>query len=231
MAEAMTVESIVEAYWQQQGFWTRVRFPFQPRDYGWSDIDILAYHSKYKILVISESKVKGPKRDVYVFTKTTQEKYKNIFKFDRLDKTRANYLSFLENLKPFFNRYVRNIFVNFSTQVKTIVIQLVSNYYIDKEVKDNVLKDIANKIRPSIPNNTKLVIRLDTTFDIICEIIKNERKELQGRRYGNSMLDIARELNRYLHPIIKYAGKKRKNIDEIKSYFQTQLLKSFNIDD
>jgi len=29
MSEAMTVETIVEAYWRLQGYWTKLRFPFQ----------------------------------------------------------------------------------------------------------------------------------------------------------------------------------------------------------
>ena len=28
MSEAMTVETIVEAYWNLQGYWTKLRFPY-----------------------------------------------------------------------------------------------------------------------------------------------------------------------------------------------------------
>ncbi|MBU4185423.1 MAG: hypothetical protein KKI12_06545 [Proteobacteria bacterium] len=61
MSEAMTSESIVEAEWLLKGYWTKMRFAFQTDKGGWSDVDILAYHPESKHLVISESKVRGPK--------------------------------------------------------------------------------------------------------------------------------------------------------------------------
>lgn len=60
MAEAMTVETIVEADWQMRGFWTRLRFPLQTPKGAWSDIDLIAYNPEDRHLVIAESKVRGP---------------------------------------------------------------------------------------------------------------------------------------------------------------------------
>lgn len=39
------------------------------------------------------------------------------------------------------------------------------------------------------------------------QVIEQENEMTKGRRYGNAMLDIAREMNRYAHPDIKYAGR------------------------
>jgi hypothetical protein len=215
VSEAMTVETIVEAYWLLQKYWTKLRFPIKKEKGGWSDIDILAYHPEDKVFVISESKVRGPKRDVYAYTSYSRKKYGNIFKYDD-----PNYLGFLEQIKLICSDRV--VFKKFSKMVDRIIIQLVSNYYIDDSVKEKVKDDIYRKIKNSIPNGIKPEIRLDTTFHIICQIIKLEKSSLQGRRYGHPIIDIARELNRYLIPNVKYAGG-RKEALKIKEKFRTMF--------
>ena len=59
--------------------------------------------------------------------------------------------------------------------VKKVVIQLVSNYYIDDLMMPKVRNDIFRKIKNSIPIpiGIGIEIRPDTTFHIICEIISN----------------------------------------------------------
>jgi hypothetical protein len=218
MSEAMTVETIVEAYWRLQSYWTQLRFPFQTEGRGWSDIDILAYHPEDKIFVISESKVRGPKRDVYAYTSYSRKKYGNIFKYDD-----PNYLGFLKHIKLICSDKV--VFRKFSKMVDRITIQLVSNYYIDDSVIEKVKDDIYWKIKNSIPNGIKPEIRLDTTFRIICEIIKLEQSSSQGRRYGYPVIDIARELNRYLMANVKYAGGHKEAL-KIKEKFRTMFQES-----
>jgi hypothetical protein len=109
--------------------------------------------------------------------------------------------------------------------VKKVIIQLVSNYYIDDLMMPKVRNDIFRKIKNSIPNRIEIEIRLDTTFHIICQIIKLEKSSLQGRRYGHPVIDIARELNRYLIPNVKYAGG-RKEALKIKEKFRTMFEES-----
>ena len=74
MSEAMTVETIVEADWKMNGFWTKLRFPLRTQKGSWSDIDILAYHPETKVLVIAESKVRGNKKAIYAYTRESQQK-------------------------------------------------------------------------------------------------------------------------------------------------------------
>jgi hypothetical protein len=218
MSEAMTVETIIEAYWRLQGYWTKLRFPFQTEGRGWSDIDVLAYHPEEKVLVISESKVRGPKRDVYAYTNLSRKKYGDIFEYDEV-----GYLSFLKNIKLICSN--RGVFKEFKRMVKKVIIQLVSNYYIDDLMMPKVRNDIFRKIKNSIPNRIENEIRLDTTFYIICEIIKLEQSSSQGRRYGHPVIDIARELNRYLMANVKYAGGHKEAL-KIKEKFRTMFQKS-----
>lgn len=214
MSEAMTVETIVEAYWRLNGFWSKLRFPFQTDGGGWSDVDVLAYHPEQKILVISESKVRGPKNDVYAYTRFSREEYGTIFEYDG-----DNYFTFLKNIRYICSNKV--VFNNFRTMVREIIVQLVSNYYIDDEVLPLVQKEIFKKIEKSVPRRVEIEVRLDTTLGIICEIAKLERSKKQGRRYGHSVIDIVRELNRYFNPDIKYAG--REKVKDIKQKFRNML--------
>ncbi|MBI5723788.1 MAG: hypothetical protein HZA50_07520 [Planctomycetes bacterium] len=209
MSEAMTVETIVEAYWQMKEFWTKVRYPLQTPKGGWSDIDILAYNPKTRELVIAESKVQGRKKDVYAYTKQIDG---DILKFG------GNYFDFLRHLKSVCKDGV--IFSDFQKMVKKLIVQLVGNYVISDDVKPEAEKTVWNKIRKDIPTYVELKIRLETTLDVISQIITLEYELKQGKRYGHPVLDIARELNRYMHPQILYAGK---DTEPIKKAFAKKL--------
>jgi len=70
----------------------------------------------------------------------------------------------------------------------------------------------------------KVQIRLDTTFKIFCEIIKLVNTDRRGRRYGHPVLDIAREINRYVNPKLTYAGKEKdKIIQDLRAMFDQSL--------
>ena len=48
MSEAMTVEMVIEAEWiLKGGYWSKLRYPFQIKNGGWSDIDVLSYMEHY----------------------------------------------------------------------------------------------------------------------------------------------------------------------------------------
>jgi len=208
MAEAMTVETIVEADWQMQGFWTRLRFPFKTPKGGWSDIDVLAYNPESKELVVGESKVRGPKRDIYAFTAETQKRYGDILEYDD-----ENYFGFLKHLSYVCKDGV--VFKNFNNMVSKLVVQLVSNYFISDDVISDAQKAVLHHIRNAIPKRVRVDVRLETTLDVITRIIQSEKERDQGRRYGHPVIDIAREINRYMHPAVKYAGRRKGSSEEI----------------
>lgn len=216
MSEATVVENIIEAYWLLQGYWTKSRYAFQTKGRGWSDIDVLAYHPEQKVLVISESKARGQKKDVFVYPK---EQGYDFFQFD---KDMGNYLSFLSHIREVC--FGDRIFKNFRGMVRTVVVQLVSNYYIKDRDLPEVKKDIYKRVKRDVPKNVEVQIRLDTTFKIFCEIIKRVNADRRGRRYGHPVLDIAREINRYINPKISYAGKDKNNIlKDLRAMFDQSL--------
>lgn len=213
MSEAMTSESIIEAYWLLQNYWVKVRYPMKRKKGGWTDVDILAYNPEKKNLVIAESKVQGPKNIVWAYTSHSIKEYGNIFEWDD-----GVYLSFLDNIKLICTNGM--IFTNFRRMVKSITVQLVSNYYIHPDVYSRVNNDICNKVKKDVPPKIKLKADMKTTFGLVCEIIKLEKESKQGRRYGHPVIDMAREINRYLNPSIRAAGRNKKEIDEIKNNFK-----------
>ena len=54
--------------------------------------------------------------------------------------------------------------------------------------------------------------QLDSAIEVIARLIDKERKSDQGKRYGNPVLDFVREINRYLHPSMKGAGRESRAI-------------------
>ncbi len=219
----MTVETIVEAEYILKDYWTKMRFPYQTKGKGWSDVDILAYNPEKKHLVISESKVRGPKKNVSAYTEDTKKAYGTILEFDG-----DNYFSFIKNLPKICSD--KTVFNDFDKMVKKLTIQLVSNIIIEDELKASAAECVLKKVKaelknsnPSLPANMEIEVKIDTTMDVIARVIEEEKKHPQGRRYGHAMLDIAREINRYSNPTVNYAGRGKSKTGPIKK----QAVKQF----
>lgn len=86
--------------------------------------------------------------------------------------------------------------------IKRLTVQLVSNYFVAEDVKPSAIEQMHRRIE-GVPEGVELDVRIETTF-VICRIIEMERKSPLGRRYGHPIIDIAREINRYMHPQIAY---------------------------
>jgi hypothetical protein len=197
MAEVMTVEAIIDAYWQLRGFWTKPRFAFQTPKGGWSDVDLLAYCPEGRHLVIAESKVQGRKKAILTCPQPS------FFAYERGD-----YLKFVDNV-PLI---CKTVFKDFPGMVETLTIQLVSNYYLTQKMKEDAKKEVRDHVSNSVKDKNVDVL-LHTTLEIFSEVIRLEDERDQGKRSGNPVIDIARELNRYMDPTIHGAGK---NTDAIK---------------
>lgn len=216
MSEVMVSEGIIESYWLLKDYWTRVRFAYQTENGGWSDIDVVAYDPETRHLVIAESKVRGPKKAIYAYTEVTQEKYGSLLDYDG-----NNYFSFLENLPRICRDGV--LFKNFSRMVEKLTVQLVSNYVIDQEINETAKATVLKRVKHLLPKmQCEIDVMLDSTMAIMVQVIELENEMTKGRRYGNAMLDIAREINRYAHPDIKYAGRGDK--DALKSQMISPLI-------
>ena len=64
MSEVMTVETIVEAYLQTKGYYTKTRVSVK-KENSYLDIDVLGYNNMTKTLAFAESKSHGKKTKVF----------------------------------------------------------------------------------------------------------------------------------------------------------------------
>ncbi len=227
MSEVMTVETIIEAEWLLKNYWTKMRFAYRPHGHGWSDVDVLAYHPEKKNLVIAESKVRGPKKSILAYTEDTKASRGTILKSSGYPK-KNTYFLFLQNLPKICEDGV--VFNNFGKMVKTLTVQHVSNYVIAEDLKDEACKSVRQaalkqlkKCRTRLPSNLEVKVELDSTLDVIARIIELENDHQQGRRYGHPVLDIAREINRYVHPKVNRAGRGKARTEPVKD----QAVKQF----
>lgn len=233
MSEVMTVESVIEAEWQLQGYWTKARFAFRTEKNQWSDADVLAYHPEKKTLVIAESKVRGPKKKVFAFNEQTREKHGSILDFSaHVTGKKTNHFDFIRHLHRICSDGA--VFADFGTMVDTLVVQHVSNYVIadslKKEARECVRKAAMENLserKPAPLKRLKIEAQLDTTLEVIGRIIASENRHKQGRRYGHPVLDMAREINRYLHPKVSGAGGNKAAITAIKKQAISPLAKLF----
>lgn len=222
MSEVMTVESIIEAEWQLLGYWTKARFAFKTEKNQWSDADVLAYHPEQKKLVIAESKVRGPKKKVFAYNEQTRKKHGTILEFSAHVNSKAtNHFDFIRHLYRICSDGVA--FADFEKMVDTLVVQHVSNYVIADDLKEKARECVRkaamenlSKCKPAPPKKLKIEVQLDTTLEVVARIIERENAHEQGRRYGHPVLDIAREINRYLHPTVRGAGGNKTDTAAIK---------------
>src|SRR5260370_5632691 len=194
MAEIMAVEAIIEAFWLLQDFWTKPRFAFSVNG-GWSDVDVLAYSPEERHLVIAESKVQGGKHLVMAFTGEGRKKG------DFFGQEQNGYLKFVRNVPTVCQKVFKE---GFHGLVRTVTVQLVSNYY----VSDAVRQDTEERIRSKIGTELRKV----RAIKAIKVQVRLEKKREQGRRYGNFVIDIAREMNRYMYADIRLAAAKPHSI-------------------
>lgn len=241
MAEAMTVETIIEAYWELQNYWTKLRVPIKTQKGGWTDIDVVAYNPSKKELVIAESKVRGKKTDVKVYAEEFHNSKEggDFFAYDKSYgvKGKYDYLSLIDKLDD--TEFMDSIFTKLSLDkddVKTISFQLVSNYYIEECLLESAEIAVMDEMNKKLKDSEYLIdkVMLQTTFDILCTIMADEFENDQGIRYGHPVLDIAREINRYMHPIfdLRYPRKisyKEYCKEDIEENLKSQFLKSVGI--
>ena len=232
MAEAMTVELIIDAYWSLKGYWTRTRFPFQTDKGGWSDFDVIAYHPNNQILVISESKAKGGARDVFAFNSYTKKYARRKYSCSTFAKYEKDYLNFISNIPHIWeDNLISDSYKKFKQSVSELIIQLVSNYAITPELlpeSERSAQGLLFESASRCPLRKKAIhIDLTTPFHLFCEIQSMIINKPQGHRYGNPILDLARGLNRYLYPKVRYGGQGASAL--LRKETHEQLLKSFGI--
>lgn len=207
MAESMTVETILEADWRLQGYWTRLRVPYRSSKskdgkWGYSDVDLLAYHPVKKHLVIGESKAEGGKSDVFVYSDSAEEidtDCQKIMAYSYFDFIRK--LGQIYKAETIFDTTINDT-CDLNELVRSLTVQLVSNLFMTEGVKQRVRLRLQEQVRKdlAISPDTLIEIRIETAVEVFARIVENIGVRDQGKRYGHPVLDLARELRRYSKP-------------------------------
>ena len=208
MSEATTTEQIAEAEWRLKRYWTKLRVPVKVRG-GWSDIDVLAYDPESKHLVITEVKAQQGKNVVF-------------------GGPASHYWTEFTARLPHYCRNNGEIFRDFRKSVKHLTVQLVSNWVATPHkpaVVARAKKDVVAAI-----DFRNVDVMLDTHIEVLARLLTRERDEEVGRRYGNPVLDVVREVNRYLHPSVRGAGRSGSSIDETKAGAIQPLLRALGLE-
>lgn len=209
MSELMGVEQLSVAYWNLRGYWVKGRVPYKVKN-GYSDIDVLAYNPRTKDLVISETKVRGEKDEVRVISKNIFDKHGSVIDIFNA-KHKSSTLDFIDNIATYFNSDGRK---DIAPNVRTLKVELIGNIVIEEEIFGAVKNELEKKLKSSI-KDVNLDFSIHTTVDRFCEIISIINSCSTGKRFGDPILDIAREFSRFLDPKIEWAGRNNKMFKDI----------------
>ena len=206
MSEVMTVESIIEANWIVNGYWTKTRVPYDST----RDIDILAYSVKHQHLVIAESKAQGPAGAIYAYTQAQRDDHNGFCRY--IQKDGSNYIDILA--------HIPNILREDALQclfwpMKRLTVQLVFNVVTEsEELRKSAEEEMANVVKTAMIGTDFQSIEVDCKLQSHLEVLSETMTKIGGkggRRYGHTVLDLASELNRYLNPCrILDAGSNKK---------------------
>ena len=213
--EAMSVESIIQAYWQIQNYFTIPRFGFEMkgknekgREWGnYSDVDILAFKPKIEnektTLILAESKAHGGKNKI-IFKKfdTTCKDFKTLKEKTQKDGHINDLLDFVDvNVRYLLEN--KNLLDNLIdlNKVDVLKLQFVSTVLFNKskELSKIIVLHVEDMIRDKVNYKFKVEVEIITHFDLICKLFILVQKDKSGKRYGNQILDFIREINRYVH--------------------------------
>ena len=241
MAEAMSVESIIEAYWITLNYWTKVRVPYfvehkekgKKDSGGWSDIDVVAFNPLTKDLILCESKAHGDSSTI----KTVTSVIKDTTTFrESIAKILGNELIKSTDAKSLTVHIVANINKEDEFEIKYSDIKSFRKKDNNKKIKENkfLLEEIVKAVGLDKASSIKKIsLKIESLFTVFSNVIENiashEKKDIKEfqKRYGNLTLDIAREINRYLS--IKKHQKNKDPYQIISPNFKT-LFNSLGVD-
>lgn len=211
LSEAMTVERMIEAYWDLNRYWTKVRLPIKVSK-NYTDIDVVAYNPLENILIIAESKVKGNKNAIRSYLPLLDEKGINFVEFDKVKengKEKQDYLSFIRHYNDDFIKQILQALSLPDDRKITINFHLVSNYVVEASILNKVKEEVKEALNKNLTEYQFDSVILESTFDLFCNILAKDNKDEKdedtvGKRYGHPVLDIAREINRYMNPKIEF---------------------------
>lgn len=204
--EAMATESIVAADWELDGFLAKLRWPIRV-DGGYSDIDVVGISAEGQVR-LAECKVRMGPRLVYVL----REQSDFVEWLGSWGNCVANIARLWNDPPPWLPTM---------QATNSVEMWFCANLWFDTEAaQDAAQRQFTKFIQAQCPTKlrSKVSGRVISTRDVILSIVKRVRSRIiddaHGRRFGNPVLDVIRELIRFSNPRPKDGGKCRQQIIE-----------------
>lgn len=201
--ERMAVEGLVASLWQLEDFFTRTRVPVKVPG-GYSDVDVVGVDADGHVR-LAECKVRGPARWVGVVNGDFT---------DWLDD--RSWGGSLANVERLWEEMPQ--WLPYRRQTASLEFWFVANvWFPDPATHAASERSFTNLVRASAPHGlrAKTTGRILTTRDLILSSIQEVRAKSEedwGRRYGDPVLDVLRELVRYSKPKPGGGGRRARSL-------------------
>ncbi|MEQ1729346.1 MAG: hypothetical protein ABL982_13295 [Vicinamibacterales bacterium] len=181
----MAIEGLVSAVWELEGYLTRVRWPVATERGQYSDIDVVGVSSA--AVRVAECKARGAANAVLVMPDGVD-----------LEAWLGDWADSLVNVQrlwtspPEWLPRGRSVHVEFW--------YCANVWFPSEDVRTSVDAQLTAMLASRAPKvGAPVVGRFYSTLDVLLMAIRGVRKsvQVQGRRFGNPILDILRELVRY----------------------------------
>jgi hypothetical protein len=218
--EAMSVESLILSAWEEEGYVGRTRVPL-----GMSDVDVLAVNANKGSVRVGESKVRNGSQFLYILDFWDIEHKIS----DPKDMTcwLEEWSTWLENLpklwdsdghavvpwvfhadamKEFEVHFCSNVEVFGDPQAADLALQRAAEWFLRKN------PCLQNRVANSFSVHGRFLSTIEVVFQQI-ESVCVRIEEGYGRRFGDPIEDVIREMHRYLRTDLgriplDYTGKK-----------------------
>lgn len=208
--EAMSVEQLLLAAWEEEGFIGKTRVPV-----GASDLDVLAVNLNTRTVRTGESKVREGSQRVYVVDDWCVAEMGRPG-IDFRWWLEEGWSKWLNTLPQAWDQTGQPVvpWLPPIQQVDRIEVVFCCNLHLFTDQRDAVHDALSRAAESSLRENPALGERLDaglpvkgsvrSTLESACDLMRFVRRRISeqsyGRRFGDPFKDLARELHRYLNP-------------------------------
>ena len=190
-------EHLLSALWQLDGFMTVLRWPVTVKG-NYSDIDVIGVRAD-GVVRFAECKATGGPRTVYV----VKDSWACNFVEDWLEEWAES----LGNIRRIWSKDECPKWLPPLDKVKEFSFWFCANlWFPDDNSRKEAERDFNEFVRKNVPveiqqrSSGKII----STRDVLIEVVRGVRLEIvdeeYGRRFGDPILDIVREMVRYAYP-------------------------------
>jgi hypothetical protein len=196
-------EQLVSSLWQLNGFITNLRWPVTVKG-NYSDVDVIGVRAD-GVVRFAECKVTESPRTVYVVQGTDSINF--------VRKWLKDWAGSMDNIDRIWKEDERPQWLPPLKDVKDFSFWFCANLWFPNNVSRLAAEENFTKfVKSKMPKKFKgrATGKIMSTLEVWVEVIKGVRKDIveeeYGKRYGDPILDVVREIIRFSHPRAVDAG-------------------------